>query len=261
MPSGTETGLTYLEIVDSPLREGLRVDRLITQRARVATTSHGASTRIHAILQAQSMDLIRGTTHAIRELLGIRHQSASDRITVISHRPTVVENDVLVPGVLEAQVDNGIRGLHDLGLVHIAEVCVLAMMSVPAIRENINFSNQPMSSSREPAVFQRHQEAQDPALLAKQQVRRLPFETCLTERKGSLVSASILEGKMFHLADSRTGSRSIICTGCQTQLHAYRQCPSDPSTIDTGSTCALLLLASGERTIIQCFDLLPRAWY
>ena len=28
-----------------------------------------------------------------------------------------------------------------------------------------------------------------------------------------------------------------------------------------GSTCALLLLMSGEGAIIQCFDLLPRAWY
>lgn len=132
-----DPAFTYLEIVDSPLREGLRVDRLITQRARVATTSHGASTRVHAILQAQSMDLVCGAAHTIRELLSIRYQSAGDRITVILHRPTVVENDVLVPGVLEAQVDNGVRGLHYLGLVDITEVCVLVMMSVPAIRENI----------------------------------------------------------------------------------------------------------------------------
>jgi hypothetical protein len=60
------------------------------------------------------------------------------------------------------------------------------------------FSDQPMSSSREPAVFQRHQEAQGPALLAMQQVGRLPFETCLVERKGRLVSASVPEGWMFN---------------------------------------------------------------
>jgi hypothetical protein len=126
-----DSHLTNLEIVNSPLRKGLRVYRFVTQRARVATACHGASTRVHAILQAQSMDLVCGAAHAIRELFGIRHQSISDRITVILHRPTIVEDNVLVPGVLEAQVDHGVRGLHDLSLVHIAEVCVLVLMLVP----------------------------------------------------------------------------------------------------------------------------------
>jgi hypothetical protein len=83
------------------------------------------------------MDLVCGAAHTIRELLGIRHQSASDRITVILYRPAVVEDDILIPGILEAQVDHGIRGLQDLGLVHIAEVCVLVLVSVAVIPEQI----------------------------------------------------------------------------------------------------------------------------
>ena len=83
------------------------------------------------------MDLVCGAAHTIREFFGIWHQSASDRITVILHRPTIVENNVLVPSVLEAQVDHGIRGLHDLGLVHIAEVCVLVSLSVPYANKSI----------------------------------------------------------------------------------------------------------------------------
>jgi len=125
-----ETEITNLEIVNSPLRKSLSIDCFIAQRARVATTGHGASTRVHAVLQAQSMYLVCGTTHAIGELAGIRHQSAGDRITVILYRPAIVEDDVLVPGILEAQVDHGVRGLQDLFLVHVAEVCVLVMMLV-----------------------------------------------------------------------------------------------------------------------------------
>jgi hypothetical protein len=51
-----------------------------------------------------------------------------------------------------------------------------------------------MSSSREPAVFQRHQEAQGPALLATQRVRRLLLETCLKKRTVKPVSVSTPKG-------------------------------------------------------------------
>lgn len=139
----SNTDITYLEVVNSPLREGLRIDRFVAQRARVATTSHSASTRVHAILQTQSMNLVCSAAHTIRELLGIRHQSASNRVTMIFDRPTVVEDDVLVPGILEAQVDHGVRGLQDLSLVHIAEVCVLVLVLVSAISDQPNFQTNP----------------------------------------------------------------------------------------------------------------------
>jgi hypothetical protein len=119
------SALPYLEIIHPPLSKSRRINRLITQRTRVPTTSHRARTRIHAILQTQIMNLVRSTAHAVGELGEVGHQPARDGVAALHFRPAVVEHDVLVPSVLEAEVDHGVGGLHDLRLVDVAEVGVL----------------------------------------------------------------------------------------------------------------------------------------
>jgi hypothetical protein len=122
-----------LEVVHSPLREGRCIDRFVAQRARVTTASHSASARVHAILQAQRVDLICGAAHSVRELGGVWHESTGDRVTATHLRPAIVKYKILIACVLKSEVHHGIRGLHDLGLVDVAEVGILILLSASMI--------------------------------------------------------------------------------------------------------------------------------
>lgn len=76
------------------------------------------------------------------------------------------------------------------------------------------------------------------------------FETCLAERKGSLVSAPTPEGGCS-FADGRTGSRSTICTRSQTQSHAYRQCPSTDGNRLHLRTITACVWRRGDHTVFR----------
>jgi len=71
------------------------------------------------------MDFVGGAAHAVRELGGVGHQAARDGVAAVHFRPAVVEDEVLVPGVFESEIDHCVGGLHDLRLVNIAKVGVL----------------------------------------------------------------------------------------------------------------------------------------
>jgi hypothetical protein len=107
------------------------------------------------------MDLVRSTAHAVGELGEVGHQPARDGVAALHLRPAVVEHNVLVPCVLEAEVDHGVGGLHDLCLVDVAEVGVLSMLSVRTRFAFVVLSgfDEPMSSSLELVVCRRHQDA------------------------------------------------------------------------------------------------------
>jgi hypothetical protein len=84
--------------------------------------------------------------------------------------------------------------------------------------------------------------------------KKAPVRDMLGEAKGKTSICFYTRRFGVHFVVSCTGSRSILCTKNQTQWHVCRQCPS----IDIiGSTCALLLLVSGEGAIIQCFACYP----
>lgn len=74
------------------------------------------------------MDFVGGAAHSVRELGGVGHESAGDRVAALHLRPAIVEHNVFVTGVFEAEIDHGVGGLHDLCLVDIAEVCVLSVL-------------------------------------------------------------------------------------------------------------------------------------
>lgn len=250
-----DTGITDLEIVNSPLSEGLGVNCFITQGTRVATASHSASARVHAILQAQSMNLVCGTAHAIRELCGIRHKSAGDRITVILYRPTVVEDDVLVPSVFETQVDHGVRGLHDLGLVHVAEVCVLVLVSVAYANRSIlrpTHEFQPRAGSLPTPSGSSRPSTTGNAASKKAPVRDMVAEAkektriCFYTRRQDVHSqaAAMAVTPLYVLKARLNGLHTVL------PVYRWHRLHLDTTTI-----------VFSEGAIIQCFGMLPRAWY
>jgi hypothetical protein len=99
---GASSSVTDLEIIHSPLRKSRCINLLVAQRAGVAPASHGASARVHAILETQGVDQICGTAHPIREFGGVWLQSACDGVAATHLGPAVIEDDVFVPGVFEA---------------------------------------------------------------------------------------------------------------------------------------------------------------
>ena len=104
--------VVVLEVVDAPVGEGLRVDLLVAEAARVAGARHGARVLVDPELESQRVHVVGGAVDAARELHRVGHQATGLRVALMGH-PAVVDVDVLVARVLQARGDEEVRGLLD----------------------------------------------------------------------------------------------------------------------------------------------------
>ena len=79
------------------------------------------------------MYFIRQTTYSVGKFGHIGTQLVRSGVTAIEIRPAVIRVDVSVTRFLEAFVNNGVGGFHDLGLVDVAAICV---PGIPSHRRN-----------------------------------------------------------------------------------------------------------------------------
>ena len=102
-----------LPVVDPPRRQRVSVLLLAAVGAGVAGAGEGPRVAVQAELQAQVVDLLRQAVHSLGELGRVGDEVA--RPIALLQRPAVVDVDVDVAQVLEAEVDEGLGGLQDDG--------------------------------------------------------------------------------------------------------------------------------------------------
>ena len=106
-----------LEIVDAPLRIGLRVLEFVAAAAGPAAAGLPARIRIDAQLQALRVHVVGQRFHAGGKVLGVR---VDETFRVAFAVPAVVDVHVQVAGVFHAARDHGIGGLADHLFVDVA---------------------------------------------------------------------------------------------------------------------------------------------
>ena len=117
-----------LQVVDAPLRVASRVLLLVVLRARPLGARQRAGVRVEPEPEALGVHVVGERLHARGEALGVGHDRAR---RLAAHLPAVVDHDVLVAGVLHAARHDGVGGLPDERLAHVAAELVPA---VPAHR-------------------------------------------------------------------------------------------------------------------------------
>src|SRR5260370_20448921 len=99
-----------LQIIHTPSRILPRVLKLISTAARTALASLCSGVGIQAEFQAFGMDIVGERLHARRKMFGIGHDVP---VAVALHLPAVIDNNVLVAGILHAGGDHRIGTLPD----------------------------------------------------------------------------------------------------------------------------------------------------
>lgn len=118
---GGKSGLT----VDPPRGKSSSVNVLIPQRSLIATASRLPSIAINPNLQPKLMHLVCHMPNPVRELLRVNNKLLGVVVPPeVNVAPAVVDVDVLVPQVLEPEVDDELRRLEEDGLVDVAPVLV-----------------------------------------------------------------------------------------------------------------------------------------
>ena len=95
--------------VDAPAGECLRVLIFMAFGSRVTTTRHRSSASIQAELEAHAMDLVYHRFDAIGPLVRVWNKIAA-RVALLG-TPAVIDVDVLIAQILQAEADELIRGI------------------------------------------------------------------------------------------------------------------------------------------------------
>jgi len=113
--------VVVLQVVNTPLSKGLRIDELVLIACGIACTGKRTVAGVHTELQSLRVDIVGKSLHSAGELLGISNKSAVcissgfDEIalfvSLISYGPAVIDYNVLVSCVLKSGGNDSISGL------------------------------------------------------------------------------------------------------------------------------------------------------
>jgi hypothetical protein len=107
--------IVIFEVIHIPFRKALRVLFLMVKRPFVACTCHLSGTGVDAEGQTLGMEQLRDGFHAIGEFVVV-----DDDMTIVASAlgvlPAIVQQDIIVANLLEADVDQGLGGVEEEGL-------------------------------------------------------------------------------------------------------------------------------------------------
>ena len=98
--------VVIFEVVNTPLRKGLRVVKFVLKAARVSATGVSTRARINAEFQPFGVNIIRDCLNAVRKLIAIGNEPAVRAALLFA--PAVVDYDVFITRL--AQTLRFIRG-------------------------------------------------------------------------------------------------------------------------------------------------------
>lgn len=119
--------MKYLDVTYPPARPHGGILLFIAQRTRISRAGHGPGAGVDANLQPHGVDLVREVGDAVGELVRVRDEVPGG---VASAGPAVVQHDVLVAEVPEAQRDDLLGRVEDHRLVQAAAEGVPGVLAI-----------------------------------------------------------------------------------------------------------------------------------
>ncbi len=100
--------VVIFEVVNTPLRKGLRVVEFVLKAARVSATGVSTRTRINSKFQPFGVNIIRDCFNTVRKLIAVGNEPAVRAALLFA--PAVVDNDVFITSLAQTLRFKRVRG-------------------------------------------------------------------------------------------------------------------------------------------------------